>query len=318
MSRQKHPDAAAIASFRAGLTGRFRGRRLAAHIADCDGCASVSDELGEVSSVLASMRAPTLPDAFESRITAALAAESAARASATGTSPAAERAAGKRGAAHRQPGTARRARPPRSRELALRFRPAMAVVPLVVLLLVGLGYLVSRPGSSSSSSSAALSEGSPSAAAKAPSVRQPAAAAAPVPSAAASASVPFYVITTGTRYEAATLRAQVRGELTSMNAAAGTGGAGQSAVQSSSASGPEGASSGARNAIISGPAPSRNLIGCVLHLTGNVLPTLVDRATYQGKPVYVIVVPSKAWVVGLDCTAARPDLITSVSLTAAP
>jgi hypothetical protein len=55
-----------------------------------------------------------------------------------------------------------------------------------------------------------------------------------------------------------------------------------------------------------------------MHLIGNVVPSLVDRATYQGKQVYVIAVPSEAWVVGLDCTATHPDLITSVSLTGAP
>jgi len=63
--------------------------------------------------------------------------------------------------------------------------------------------------------------------------------------------------------------------------------------------------------------PSRSLVGCVLHLTGDVQPEFVDRATYQSEPVYVIVVPGEAWVVGIGCTAARPALITSVRLGAA-
>jgi hypothetical protein len=60
--------------------------------------------------------------------------------------------------------------------------------------------------------------------------------------------------------------------------------------------------------------PSAALAGCVSHLTGGVPPTLVDRASYDGSPAYVIAVPSRAWVVGLGCTAADPHLIASVSL----
>ncbi len=50
-------------------------------------------------------------------------------------------------------------------------------------------------------------------------------------------------------------------------------------------------------------------------LTGGVTPRLVDRATYDGTPAYIIAVPSRVWVVGLGCTAANPQEITSVSLT---
>jgi hypothetical protein len=51
-----------------------------------------------------------------------------------------------------------------------------------------------------------------------------------------------------------------------------------------------------------------------MHLTGDVPPEFVDRATYQSEPVYVIVLRDEAWVVGIDCTATRPSLITSVRL----
>ena len=52
----------------------------------------------------------------------------------------------------------------------------------------------------------------------------------------------------------------------------------------------------------------------VLHLTGQMRPSLVDRATYQGKPAYVIAVTNWAWVVGTGCTATNPELIASVGL----
>jgi hypothetical protein len=63
--------------------------------------------------------------------------------------------------------------------------------------------------------------------------------------------------------------------------------------------------------------PSKNLVGCVLHLTDDEPPAFVDRATYQSEQVYVIAVADEAWVVGIGCTASRPALITSVQLTSA-
>jgi hypothetical protein len=52
-----------------------------------------------------------------------------------------------------------------------------------------------------------------------------------------------------------------------------------------------------------------------MHLTRDVQPEFVDRATYQSEPVYVIAVEDEAWVVGIGCTARHPALITSVQLT---
>jgi anti-sigma factor ChrR (cupin superfamily) len=76
-SGERHPDTAALAEYRAGLTSGLRGKRLAAHVASCASCASVSDQLAAVSSALAAAPAPPLPDAVERRITAALATEAA-------------------------------------------------------------------------------------------------------------------------------------------------------------------------------------------------------------------------------------------------
>src|SRR5215472_14542857 len=165
MSGQWHPDTEELASLRAGIAGRSHGRRLASHVARCAHCASVSEQLDAVSSVLASVPAPTLPDAFESRIAAALTAEAATRAARAGAgstagastaAAAAEHAVGA-GSAERI-GSHRRPRPARERrQLSLRLHPAMGAALLIVFLVVGFGYLVSRSnGSSSSSSSSAL------------------------------------------------------------------------------------------------------------------------------------------------------------------
>ena len=49
-------------------------------------------------------------------------------------------------------------------------------------------------------------------------------------------------------------------------------------------------------------------------VTGGVVPSLVDKASYDGIPAYIIAVPTEVWVVGRGCTAADTELITRVPL----
>ncbi len=53
---------------------------------------------------------------------------------------------------------------------------------------------------------------------------------------------------------------------------------------------------------------------CILKVTGGMPLLLVDRASYQGTPAYMIASSSHVWVVGLGCTAARPQVMASVPL----
>lgn len=301
MTGQWHPDAAALAEYRAGLTGGRRARRLAAHVASCADCASVNDQLAAVTTMLASAPEPAMPDAVESRIMAALATEAALVTETphdTEASPATEAVHGtaaKRatalrsvggdgGGSLRRPGGRSGRSGPGNRWL----RPAVlasAAAACLVLLggVYGITHLSSGSGSSSAASSAAGSaaagsESSPLAGGQAPGTRlEP----------ADSASAAFTVTASGTNYLPATLAPQVRAQL-------------------------------ARSAKTALPAaeaaPSAQLSACVLHLTGQRRPSLVDRATYQGKPAYVIAVTNRAWVVGTGCTASNPQLIASVGL----
>jgi hypothetical protein len=107
------------------------------------------------------------------------------------------------------------------------------------------------------------------------------------PADSASAAT-FTVTASGTNYQPATLAQQVRAQLARP--------AKTPALPAAEA------------------APSAQLSACVLHLTGQMRPSLVDRATYQGKPAYVIAVTNWAWVVGTGCTASNPELIASVGL----
>jgi len=296
MTSQWHPDATTLAEYRAGLTGGRRARRLAAHVASCDSCASVNDQLAAVTTVLASAPEPAMPDAVESRIMAALATEAALVTETPHETEATHATAAKRdtalrpvggdgGGSRRRPGGRSGRSGPGNRWL----RPAvLASAAAACLVLFGGVYGITHLSSSSSSSSAASSaagsaaagsESSPLAGAQAPGTRLE-----PADSAPAAA---FTVTASGTNYLPATLAPQVRAQLAR---SAGT------ALPAAEA------------------APSAQLRACVLHLTGQNRPSLVDRATYQGKPAYVIAVTNRAWVVGTGCTASNPELIASVGL----
>jgi hypothetical protein len=195
-------------------------------------------------------------------------------------------------------------------------------VALCCLVIAGFGFLVTHTSSSSSSSapySAAAAPVAPAASSAAGAGESHAAAgSAPnnsdqqsEPSASASSSAPTDVlfIETGTRYQRSTLASQVQNAI---QAGVIYSGLAPGSTQSAAAS-----SSSMASASSSGARPlkaSPSLQGCVWQLTGGVTPSLVDRASYDGKPAYIIAVPSQVWVVGLGCTAAHTDVIARVAL----
>ena len=276
----RHPGTEALADFRAGLTGRLRGRRLAAHLAECQECASNSDRLAEVSAVLAAIPAPSLPGDVERQITAAIGAEAAARSQRVADPDTPERA-GRRQQASRRVW---------SRRIPLypgRTVPLTALVPAlacVVLAIVGF-VLSSGPGPSRP----AVADGG-STASQPPRISGSTLAPGERPHSVSPAErgpvATFVVIASDTNYQQATLGAQVRQQVA---ARSNTG----------------------HNTI----KPSGSLVGCVFQVTGNVSPSLVVHARYESKPAYVIAVSNRAWVVAPSCTAADPALITSVALS---
>jgi len=294
------------------------------------GQSAAAEQLAEVSSALSSMPLPALPDAFAARIGAAIAAEAAARTehpSASGAS-ATVRSISPESSAGSFPGGARRTvrRPRRSRSSGPagtrppgRWRDRLLSTPvmgplLIVVVIAGFGVLFSRIGgvsdsSSSSSSSSALSAPSSSTgqAASGASVPYMGSAAGKGPMAAASSNSGYQVKESGTRYEPATFTRQVRAALAATRSASPT--AQPTASQGASVPGASSPSSGMHVSV-----PSTALAGCVARLTGNRTPSLVDRASYAGRPAYIIAVPSRAWVVGLGCTAANTEQITTVPL----
>jgi hypothetical protein len=271
--------------------------------------------LSEVAAYLASVPVPAMPDAVESRISATLAAEAAARAGRAaapadpappeGAPPDAAPADGAPADGARKLGPSRRAPVRRHRRgdrprRGFRVRPSAAAGALVAcLLLSGLGYAIAHsttgstfsnapPAAAPAASSAAAGSGSRS------SANSSSAGVAPEP-AAGNTSTSFSVTASGTKYEQVTLPEQVRAKLTVHHGQEAPGGAVPSAAST-----------------VAVPSPA--LQACVLHLTGGTPPRLVDRATYQGEPAYIVASSTRVWVVGLGCTAAKTELIVSVAL----
>ena len=70
-----HLDTGVLAEFRAGLITGRRGTKIAAHLAGCDRCTALDDQLAGVSTLLASVQAPPMPDSVSQRLDTVLAAE---------------------------------------------------------------------------------------------------------------------------------------------------------------------------------------------------------------------------------------------------
>src|SRR5580704_5200061 len=140
-----HPDPDVLAEFRAGLgTGRRRAR-IASHLAACERCTGLSDQLGEIPALLAAAPALAMPDAVAQRLESVLAAQVAQRDSSERTvgDPAHHRADDRahQGARHR----ARNPRPGRRWDFRLVALRVLAPAAGVLVLAAG-GYGLSRIG----------------------------------------------------------------------------------------------------------------------------------------------------------------------------
>jgi hypothetical protein len=313
--------------------------------------AGLDPEALEMTAFLASAPSPVLPASFEARISAAIAAEASARADGTAPAdagmasaetadaettdrssplvfPPAAAASGSASATkHRRRRTSSASRgagggsgPGGSRpdgRRRLRLPSAAVTAPLLVLaILAGFGFLFTQISGSSSSSESPAASGTVSSASAAPAAAsgehslaagRNASGFGPQYDTKSGKNVTFVLTESGTSYKGATLASQVRAQLGAQNevtpAATAPGGSIPSVEASASASVPAPA------------ATPASLKGCVSALTDGVSPSLVDQASYDGTPAYIIAVPEHAWVVRRDCSAADLQEITSVSLS---
>jgi hypothetical protein len=304
-----------------------------------DGTGEDDSELAAVTAALAAFPMPGMPESVAARITAAIAAEAATRA--TGGAAAKEpiTTSSFEPEAHVLDRSRPRSVPPRRRRLQLRAAPAAASALVAVLLGVFV-YALSQAGfSSGSSGSIAASEPSAAASAsaaapamgnygeKSSAIHPPALDLRPL----SGKQTAFVVTVTRTNYEPGTVDEQLRqtATATALHGGSQSQSSGNGGVASPSPSSPAFSVSASGSAPVGVPAstapasssaapptfaPAASLSGCVLKLTGGVSPRSVEYATYQGTPVYVIVGTDRAWIVSVGCTASNPSVIATVSL----
>src|SRR5690349_23660787 len=184
--QMRHLETEALAEFRAGLITGRRGAAITAHLASCDRCTALGDQLAGVSALLASVPLPALPDSLAQRLDTVLAAEAARPAQAGAGQAAAgqvktdqdERGQAVR-PAHPATGRKQRSRP------SLRLLSLRVLAPVAVVVLAAGGYGLSRiagsnVGVTASGSSAERAEGQAPAASAAASSRDNAPKSPPV------------------------------------------------------------------------------------------------------------------------------------------
>ena len=278
--QMSHPDSDVLAEYREGLISGRQGARITAHLAACDQCAALSDQLAGVSILLASAPVPVMPDSVARRLDTVLAAEVAQRHDA-------ERAGA--GASPDRAGHRRPARRSGWRLVTVRvLAPAAAVVALAAL-----GFGLSRIGGPTNSSAASSAAGS-----------------APTPSAAARAAAPangaeshpgertglglspaLKVYNSPTGYQRSTLRSQIERELRAP-------------------AGPAGALSAQIMGCVSQVTGGRGTPVLVENARFQGQPAIVIVASHQGS--YTV------WVTAPGCSATSDRVLDTLSGISAP
>jgi hypothetical protein len=265
--KMTHPDSEVLAEFRAGLVTGRRGARISAHLAACERCSGLCDQLAEISALLAAVPAPAMPEAVAQRLDGVLAAE------------AAQRDSSERAVDPRSPDRARSPQPGRHWDFRLVALRVLAPAAAVVVLAAG-GYSLSRLGGSSTASEASGSAASSAATAAA----LPQARAAEPSASRHSVVVPLAidVVTSRTNYQRATLRRQLADEMQR---------------HARGAAGSQGPAS----------APVEECVLRVTAGTKPGTVKLVEKAHFEGWPAIVIVAVSghhyAAWVTNTGCSA---------------
>jgi len=290
-----HLDTDVLAEFRAGLITGRRGARIAAHLAGCGRCTALDEQLAGVSSLLASVPAPAMPDSVGRRLDMVLAAEVAQRDTAQREAVLQDRAERADGDGARESPAPRRPGGNRGfRLLALR---VLAPAAAVVVLAAG-GYGLSRINLGSSTGSSA-SAGS--------------AAQGAVPSAAASAKSGGSV----SAPEAGPKRGAV-------SRPQGISAAGITVVTGHAHLSRDGLGQQVRAALNVPPSarttraatsPER---GCVLGLIGRQQLELVESVSFEGSPATLVVARTgardTAWVAAPGCSATHRHVLDTTSL----
>ena len=300
-----HVDANVLAELSAGLISGKRATRIHAHLAGCQQCARLSAGLTEIAALLASVPSPAMPESVTRQLQATLTREAAER-SARVTAPAQATSGGgsdrvlpfRSGPA--RAGTARGNTVGDRRGFTGPVAARVFAAAAAACVVAAGGYTVaqltsggSTPSSGHNQAGAVAGSGASSRPAALPFIGL-----TPAHGSGGANVLSFKVTNSGIEYQSATLSAQIKAEL------------GHAA-----ALGP-GRSSGAKFLH----APSAQQYACVMDVTGDIEPAMVDSARYDGSPATIIALAhvgnqlGQAWVVGPSCSADNPDILTYVKL----
>jgi hypothetical protein len=282
-----HLDTDVLAEFRAGLITGRRGARITAHLAGCDRCTTLDDQLAGVSVLLASVPAPAIPDSVARRLDTVLAAEVASRDNA-------ERARGDGAAESAAP-----RRPGGNRGFRLLTLRVLAPAAAVVVLAAG-GYGLSRINLGSSTESGTSSSAGGAARAAAPTAAGTAKSAdhanapavgpsrAVVPRSAGLTPADFSLVTGNRTLTRANLARQVRAELLVPVSARIT------------------------------KTPLKRLRGCVARLADGHALELVESVRFEGSPATLVVARTGAkdtvWIAAQDCSGTYSHVLATTTL----
>ncbi len=335
----RHVDAETLARFRQGELSPRRNSRIGSHLAGCPRCSALNEDLAGVTTLLASVPPPPIPEHLTARIHSALAAEAARRATvaagsapaalagaaaAVGTpGPAASTAAGppapqdpsRRPRHERAGGGWGRTRLPRlSSPAALRVAAAAAAI----VIIAGGGYeIIAHVGGSSTGSGAAASRSSAASGSPSSGVAPNARALGPaLPYQHGGRQDSVTPVTTATDFTPGKLKREVSTELTRYSPAKAKAAAPNSMAPNAARSS---ASTHAKPSTAFG-IPVAALDGCVNRMAAGELVLLVEVAHYQGVRATVIVTevstvsPEQIWVVGMGCSGSRGDVLAHTVL----
>ena len=297
MRRQSaHVDAEVLAELSAGLIDGKRATRIHAHLAGCQRCARRSAALTEISTLLASVPSPRMPDDVVTRLNATLAREAAHR-SAPVTAPA---QSGHQDTANSVVRFSRAAKGRRRGLTSPVAARAFAAAAAACVVAAG-GYtavqLTSGPSTPNGPSAPKHAQAGGGSQALGPSTGGPHAAPFIPHTETGTATGPgkqlsFKVVDSGIDYRTTSLGTQITTELNKVVA------------------------------LRAQPLypPTTQQYACVSDVTGGTAPALVDRARFQGRPATIIALShvgnqvSQAWVVGPSCSASDTDILEHVTL----
>jgi hypothetical protein len=311
-----HVSAETLARFRQDDLSPRRSARISAHLSRCSRCSALNEDLGGVTTLLASVHPPPVPDNLTARIQSALATEAARRVALPAGSKSAA-GSGVAGPADGGPrhelvpgGSRRRGWHPRLPDMTPKFAlSAVAAAAAVIVLGFGM-YEVVNSGTSQPTSSTAAPGAAKPASGNSAATRGPA-----------------------LQYQRNTLQASITPVSTGMNFTPG-----RLSAQAASAvakygsggttAGPMGSATHAPLAATGRPATFAKLAvsalqGCVNRIAAGDLVVLVEVARFQSSPATIIVTeatqsaPRQVWVVGTGCSASRSDVLRESALSTA-